>query len=240
VHQVDVDDGSSLPATYLTPSFSPRVQVLHFLSVQVPAAGELEYLALGSRVCRIERIERIDTSIHRVHIETLARESPIVVAPAAVFVVDARSHWLVCRGIPWPAGRRHRLTGNFVDCRAISVNKITRIRRVPMAQPDNHVPGRQATRDGIDLCSIPLKDLCDLGGWKNAATVLTCSQQPGEQAQREGLEQRRKVRIGAVSGPTDTPNGHPAPSDRARRTPPNRSRSSGAATSGTAALGYQR
>lgn len=53
---------------------------------------------------------------------------------------------------------------------------------------------------GNELRHIPLKDLCDLGGWKKAATILTCYQQPSEQAQREGLEQRREVRIGAVSG----------------------------------------
>jgi len=53
---------------------------------------------------------------------------------------------------------------------------------------------------GNELRRIPLEDLHDLGGWKNAATILTCYQQPSEQAQREGLEQRREVRVGAVSG----------------------------------------
>ncbi len=42
-----------------------------------------------------------------------------------------------------------------------------------------------------ELKDIPLKDLCDLGGWKDAKTVLTCYQQPDEQRMREALLARR-------------------------------------------------
>lgn len=73
---------------------------------------------------------------------------------------------------------------------------------------------------GNELRHLPLNDLCDLGGWKNAATILTCYRQPSEQAQREGLEQRREVRIGAVSEASDTPNRHPQASDWEKKTPP--------------------
>jgi len=40
----------------------------------------------------------------------------------------------------------------------------------------------------------PLKVLCELGGWRNAKTVLACYQQPDEGQLRKALESRRKVR----------------------------------------------
>lgn len=42
-----------------------------------------------------------------------------------------------------------------------------------------------------DLKATPLKDLCQLGGWKSAATVLTCYQQADEATMRTALESRR-------------------------------------------------
>jgi hypothetical protein len=38
--------------------------------------------------------------------------------------------------------------------------------------------------------STPLKDLCALGGWKNAQTVLTCYQRADEKTMRTALEGR--------------------------------------------------
>ena len=40
----------------------------------------------------------------------------------------------------------------------------------------------------------PLKVLCELGGWKEAQTVLRCYQQADEVQLRKALESRRKVR----------------------------------------------
>ena len=40
----------------------------------------------------------------------------------------------------------------------------------------------------------PLKVLCELGGWKNAKTVLACYQQPDEGQLRTALEARRGAR----------------------------------------------
>lgn len=45
-----------------------------------------------------------------------------------------------------------------------------------------------------ELRETNLKDLCALGGWKSAHTVLTCYQQPDEQVMRTALEQRRPRR----------------------------------------------
>ena len=42
-----------------------------------------------------------------------------------------------------------------------------------------------------DLMDQPLKVLCELGGWKNAKTVLACYQQPDEGQLRKALEARR-------------------------------------------------
>ncbi|MDE0073959.1 MAG: site-specific integrase [Gammaproteobacteria bacterium] len=44
-----------------------------------------------------------------------------------------------------------------------------------------------------DLMDLPLKVLCQLGGWKNASTVLRCYQQADEGQLREALESRRRV-----------------------------------------------
>ena len=44
-----------------------------------------------------------------------------------------------------------------------------------------------------DLMDLPLKVLCQLGGWKNAQTVLRCYQQADEGQLREALESRRGV-----------------------------------------------
>jgi hypothetical protein len=40
---------------------------------------------------------------------------------------------------------------------------------------------------------LPLKVLCQLGGWKNAHTVLRCYQRADEGQLREALESRRRV-----------------------------------------------
>ncbi len=45
-----------------------------------------------------------------------------------------------------------------------------------------------------DLMDLPLKVLCELGGWKEATTVLRCYQQPDEVQLRAAIESRRKVR----------------------------------------------
>ena len=45
-----------------------------------------------------------------------------------------------------------------------------------------------------DLMDLPLKVLCELGGWKEAQTVLRCYQQADEVQLRKALESRRKVR----------------------------------------------
>ena len=44
-----------------------------------------------------------------------------------------------------------------------------------------------------DLMDLPLKVLCQLGGWKNAQTVLRCYQRADEGQLREALESRRRV-----------------------------------------------
>ena len=46
-----------------------------------------------------------------------------------------------------------------------------------------------------DLMDLPLKVLCELGGWKNAQTVLRCYQRADAGQLREALESRRRVRI---------------------------------------------
>lgn len=45
-----------------------------------------------------------------------------------------------------------------------------------------------------DLKNIPLKDLCELGGWKDPSTVLKCYMKADEETMRNALEQRRAVR----------------------------------------------
>ena len=37
---------------------------------------------------------------------------------------------------------------------------------------------------------LPLRDLCDAGGWKDAQTILKCYQQPDEELIREALDGR--------------------------------------------------
>ena len=45
-----------------------------------------------------------------------------------------------------------------------------------------------------DLMDLPLKVLCELGGWKSPQTVLRCYQQADEGQLRKALESRRSVR----------------------------------------------
>ena len=45
-----------------------------------------------------------------------------------------------------------------------------------------------------DLMDQPLKVLCELGGWKEAKTVLHCYQRADEAQLRKALESRRRVR----------------------------------------------
>ncbi len=44
-----------------------------------------------------------------------------------------------------------------------------------------------------DLMDLPLKVLCDLGGWKTAATVLQCYQRPDEDRLRKAIDEYRGV-----------------------------------------------
>jgi len=44
-----------------------------------------------------------------------------------------------------------------------------------------------------DLMDVPLKVLCDLGGWKTAQTVLQCYQRPDEDRLRKALEAYREA-----------------------------------------------
>ena len=48
-----------------------------------------------------------------------------------------------------------------------------------------------------DLMDLPLKVLCELGGWKTAQTVLQCYQRPDEDRLREALEARRSPAVPA-------------------------------------------
>ena len=50
-----------------------------------------------------------------------------------------------------------------------------------------------------ELRTVPLRDLCDLGGWKSPQTVLTCYQRPDEGAQREALSNRRALKVVGLS-----------------------------------------
>jgi integrase len=45
--------------------------------------------------------------------------------------------------------------------------------------------------------TIPLADLCALGGWKDSQTVIRCYMQPDERTMREALENRRPIRAAA-------------------------------------------
>jgi len=47
-----------------------------------------------------------------------------------------------------------------------------------------------------ELKQTNLKDLCEVGGWKAPATLLTCYVAPDEGTQHEALKQRRELRSG--------------------------------------------
>jgi integrase len=44
-----------------------------------------------------------------------------------------------------------------------------------------------------DLMHQPLKVLCELGGWKDPQTILTCYQHPDQDQLREALKDRRRA-----------------------------------------------
>ena len=48
-----------------------------------------------------------------------------------------------------------------------------------------------------DLMDLPLKVLCELGGWKTAETVLQCYQRPDKDRLRKALEEYREVGSGS-------------------------------------------
>ena len=45
-----------------------------------------------------------------------------------------------------------------------------------------------------ELKDEPLKDLCQLGGWKDPQTVLKCYQTADEESMREALSRRQTLR----------------------------------------------
>jgi len=46
-------------------------------------------------------------------------------------------------------------------------------------------------RFATDLMDVPLKVLCQLGGWKTPETILACYQRPSDDDMRAALERRR-------------------------------------------------
>jgi integrase len=46
-----------------------------------------------------------------------------------------------------------------------------------------------------ELKEIPLKDLCELGGWKSHETILKCYQSADEDTMREALKTRKTLRV---------------------------------------------
>ena len=48
-------------------------------------------------------------------------------------------------------------------------------------------------RFASDLMDLPLKVLCELGGWKTAETVLQCYQRVDEDRLRQALEERQRA-----------------------------------------------
>ena len=53
-----------------------------------------------------------------------------------------------------------------------------------------------------ELKTIPLPDLCALGGWKDAKTILTCYQAPDRDTMRAALAARRAVGTAETRGHT--------------------------------------
>jgi len=51
-----------------------------------------------------------------------------------------------------------------------------------------------------DLKEVPLKTLCQLGGWKSHVTVLMCYQRADEGEMREALKARRRARTAGMNG----------------------------------------
>ncbi len=68
-----------------------------------------------------------------------------------------------------------------------------------MPTPPEKKPGRGwhslRRKFASELMDKPLKVLCDLGGWKQAKTVMDCYQRPNEDQLREALADRRRVRL---------------------------------------------
>ncbi len=53
-----------------------------------------------------------------------------------------------------------------------------------------------------ELKDVPLPDLCALGGWKDAKTILTCYQAPDRDTMRAALTARRAVGTAETRGHT--------------------------------------
>ena len=53
-----------------------------------------------------------------------------------------------------------------------------------------------------ELKDVPLPDLCALGGWKDAKTILTCYQAPDRDTMRAALTARRVLGTAKIRGHT--------------------------------------
>ena len=68
-----------------------------------------------------------------------------------------------------------------------------------------------------ELKEIPLKDLCELGGWESPDTILTSYQSADEATMREALRARRTLRA-----PPATESQSTVPTDSTRQNEPKR------------------
>ena len=59
----------------------------------------------------------------------------------------------------------------------------------------------------------------DLGGWKNAETILKCYQWPDTETQREALRRRKPI-LGRTSGPEPTQPTDTPPANLKEKSPP--------------------
>ena len=86
------------------------------------------------------------------------------------------------------------------DSRSLTVSRIGGQSRIP------HSPGlglHSQRREWSTEMSpyLPLKDLCELGGWNDPQTVLKCYQKADEGRMREALEARQRHQGVGSGGP---------------------------------------
>jgi integrase len=170
-------------AASISPLFRLAVLVAYFTGHRIGAIRHLRWSDVDFEQGRMTWRARHDKR-RREHV------TPLPAALATVLQAERRQRLTIGDGwvLPNPKDPADPLPAH------VAGDWMTRgLQRIGIAQGEWYGYHSIRRQFATSMKHLPLADLCALGGWKDAQTVIKCYMQPDEQTMREALESRRLV-----------------------------------------------